>query len=82
MVNDLLTNKDMGYIQEQNLKKIFLDEKNKFKYRICYIKSFAFKYIQILEGTNENVFNNMDDWIVKNVTLQSESLGYKRFNHY
>jgi len=76
MVNDLLTNKDMGYIQEENMKKMFLDEKNKYKYRICYIKSFAIKYIQILEGTNENVFNNMDDWIVKNVTLQSESLGY------
>ena len=76
MVNDLLTNKDSGYIQEENLKKMFLDEKNKYKYRICYIKSFAIKYIQILEGTNESVFNNMDDWIVKNVTLQSESLGY------
>ena len=76
MVNDLLTNKDSGYIQEENMKKMFLDEKNKYKYRICYIKSFAIKYIQILEGTNENVFNNMDDWIVKNVTLQSESLGY------
>ena len=76
MVNDLLTNKDMGYVQEENLKKMFLDEKDKYKYRICYIKSFAIKYIQILEGTNENVFNNMDEWIVKNVTLQSESLGY------
>ena len=76
MLNDLLTNKDMGYILEENVKKMFFEEKNKYKFRICYIKTFAIKYIQIMKGTFEKVFDNMDDWIIKNVTLQSESLGF------
>ena len=76
MVNDLLTNKDSGYLQEESIKKMFLDEKNKYKYRICYIKSYAIKYIHIMKCTAENIFDNMDEWIVKNVTLQNESLSY------
>ena len=78
MMNDLLTNKgsDAGYLQEKSIKKLFLDEKNKFKFRICFIKNFAEKYIQIMKCTAENVFDRMDEWIVKNVTLQSESLSY------
>ena len=55
---------------------MFLDEKNKFKFRICFIKNFAEKYIQIMKCTVDNIFENLDDWIVKNVTLQSESLSY------
>ena len=76
MMNDLLTNKDAGFAQEETVKKMFLDEKNKYKFRICYIKSFAIKYIHIMKCTAENIFDNMDEWIVKNVTLQSESSSY------
>ena len=76
MVNDLLENKDIGYHEEERIKKMFLDEKNKYKFRICYIKSFAIKYIHIIKCTTENIFNNMDEWIVKNVTLQNESLSF------
>ena len=78
MMNDLLTNKDSdtGYLQEKNIKKIFIDEKNKFKFRLCFIKNFATKYIQIMKSTAEKVFDNMDEWIIKNVTLQSESISY------
>ena len=76
MMNELLTNKDSGYIQEEIIKNIFLNEKNKYKFRICYIKSFAIKYIHIMKCSTENIFNNMDEWIVKNVALQNESLNY------
>ena len=76
MMNDLLTNKDAGFAQEETVKKMFLDEKNKYKFRICYIKSYAIKYIHIMKCTAENIFDNMDEWIVKNVTLQSESSSY------
>ena len=78
MMNDLLPNKDSdtGYLQEKDVKKMFIDEKNKFKFRLCFIKNFAFKYITIIKSTAQNVFDNMDEWIIKNVTLQSESLSY------
>jgi hypothetical protein len=78
MMNDIILNKEneIGISQEKEIKKIFLDEKNKYKYRICFIKNFAEKYIQIMKCTAENIFENLDDWIVTNVTLQSESLSY------
>ena len=78
MMNDIISNKEneIGISQEKEIKKIFLDEKNKYKYRICFIKNFAEKYIQIMKCTAENIFENLDDWIVTNVTLQSESLSY------
>jgi hypothetical protein len=76
MMNELLTNKDSGYMQEEAIKNIFLNEKNKYKFRICYIKSFAIKYIHIMKCSTENIFNNMDEWIVINVALQNESLNY------
>ena len=78
MMNDLLTNKDSdeGYLQEKSVKKMFIDEKNKFKFRLCFIKNFATKYIHIMKSTSEKVFDNMDEWIIKNVTLQSESISY------
>ena len=78
MMNDVINNKENkdGYLKEKTVKKMFLDEKNKFKFRICFIKNFAEKYIQIMKCTVDNIFENLDDWIVKNVTLQSESLSY------
>ena len=67
---------DPGLFHIRNIKKIFLDEKAKYKYRIYYIKNFAEKYIQIMKCTWENIFENLDNWIVKNVALQNESLHY------
>ena len=73
-----LTNKesDPGLVHITNIKKIFLDEKDKYKYRIFYLKNFAEKYIQIMKATAENIFENLDNWIVTSVTLQNESLNY------
>ena len=78
MTNDLLISKDKdtGLSNEKKVKKMFLDEKDKFKFRLCFIKNFALKYVYIIKSTIENVFENLDDWIAKNVTLQSESLSY------
>ena len=58
MMNDVINNKENkdGYLKEKTVKKMFLDEKNKFKFRICFIKNFAEKYIQIMKCTVDNIF--------------------------
>ena len=78
IMNDSTTNQenDPGYSHIKKIKKIFLDEKDKYKFRICFIKNFAEKYIQIMKSTAENIFENLDDWIIKSVSLQNESLNY------
>ena len=58
---------------EDNLRKIFQNEKNKFKYRICFLRSFVSKYIIIIIHTSNIIFQNIDNWIIKSVTLQSDA---------
>ena len=50
------------------------NEKNRYKYRMCYIKSFVYKYITIIIHTTQNIYNNLDEWIITNISLQNDSL--------
>jgi hypothetical protein len=58
---------------EENIKKMFQNEKNKYKYRISFLRSFVSKFIVIIIQTSIKIFQNIDGWIIKSVTLQSEA---------
>ena len=58
----------------EKLIKMLQNEKNRFKYRMCYLKSFAYKYMAIITQTCQNVYSNVDQWIVTNVSLQNDAL--------
>ena len=58
---------------EENIRKMFNNEKNKYKYRICFLRSFVTKYLIIIIHTSIKIFQNIDSWITKSVTLQSEA---------
>jgi len=58
----------------EKLIKMLQNEKNRYKYRMCYLKSFAYKYMAIITQTCQNVYNNVDQWIVANVSLQNDAL--------
>ena len=73
MTFGFLQNKDNENIIEENIRKIFQKEKNKYKYRICFLRSFVIKYIIIIIQTSIKIFENIDSWITKSVTLQSEA---------
>ena len=60
-------------IIEENIRKMFNNEKNKYKYRICFLRSFVTKYLIIIIHTSIKIFQNIDGWITKSVTLQSEA---------
>ena len=60
-------------IMEENIKKMFENEKNKYKYRICFLRSFVAKYIIIIIHTSMKIFQNIDGWITKSVSLQSDA---------
>ena len=65
--------KENESIIEENIKKMLQNEKNKYKYRICFLKSFVFKYIIIIIQTSIKMFQNIDNWITKSINLQSEA---------
>ena len=60
-------------ISEENIKKIIQNEKNKFKYRLCFLKSFSTKFILIISQINQKIFHNADDWIIKSINMENDA---------
>ena len=58
----------------EKIIKMLKNEKNRYKYRMCFLKSFAYKYMAIITQTTENIYFNVDQWIVTSVSLQNDSL--------
>ena len=49
-------------------------EKQKFKYRLMFLKYFTIKYYNMIIESFNNTFNAMDDWIIMSVRAQNNSL--------
>ena len=73
VMSTFIQTKEGGMNVEDNVKKIFDREKDKYKYRICFLRSFVTRYIIIIDQTSKKVFRNIDDWIISSVALQSEA---------
>ena len=63
-----------GLSPQDKLIKILYNEKNKFKYRILFLQNFTKKYMTIMHQTSQNIYNNLDQWIITSVTLQNDAL--------
>ena len=72
-MNTFLLSKESYPGLEENLRKIIQNEKNKYKYKIAFLRSFVFKYMIIIIQTSIKVFQQIDNWIIKSVTLQSDA---------
>ena len=62
------------FAHEEKIRRMFNNEKNKYKYRIYYLKEFCNKYINMIFKTTNNIYNNVDGWIVQSVSLQNNAL--------
>ena len=71
-ISTLMT-KEGGVALDENVKKMFDKEKNKYKYRLCFLRSFVSRYIIIINQISKKVFLNIDNWIISSVSLQSEA---------
>ena len=63
-----------GFGYEEKIKKMFQNEKNKYKYKIYYLKIFCNKYLNVINKTAENIYNNCDSWITQSTSLQNDAL--------
>ena len=74
--NSSMLNSMLGGESQLNEKiiKMLQNEKNRYKYRMCFLKSFAYKYMAIIAETSQNIYENLDNWIVTSVTLQNDAL--------
>ena len=71
-INNQISNYDS--YSEENVKNHLTEEKNILKYRLMYLISFVLKYIGIINDCYNNVFNNMDEWIIMNMDTQNNKL--------
>ena len=62
------------FAHEEKIRRMFQNEKNKYKYRIYYLKEFCNKYTKMILKTTTNIYNNVDGWIVQSVSLQNNAL--------
>ena len=62
------------FAHEEKIRRMFQNEKNKYKYRIYYLKEFCKKYTKMIFKTTTNIYNNVDGWIVQSVSLQNNAL--------
>ena len=71
-LNKISKNGFVLYIEE--LSNQIKMEKNKFKYRLMFLKYFIIKYYNIIIECFNNTYNAMDDWIIMSVRSQNNTL--------
>ena len=74
MISTFMQTKEGGTTNiDENLKKMIDTEKNKYKYRLCFLRSFVKRYFIIIGQSSKKVFLNIDNWIINSVSLQNEA---------
>ena len=61
-------------LYDEKLKEQLLIEKNKLKYRLMFIKTFALRYIKVINACYNKTFDCMDQWIILNMKTQNNKL--------
>ena len=59
---------------EDELKAAINNEKNKFKYRITFLKYFGIAFINELYDIINKTFDNLDTWIIESIKLQNDAM--------
>ena len=61
-------------IYEEEFSNQIQIEKNKFKYRMMFLKNYFIKYLNIVIECFNSTYNSMDDWIITSVRNQNNAL--------
>ena len=61
-------------IYEEEFSNQIQIEKNKFKYRMMFLKNYIIKYLNIIIECFNSTYNSMDDWIIMSVRNQNNTL--------
>ena len=66
-------NTKISILSEDVFQLIIKQEKDKLKYRLCFIKDFAIKYVIIISKIFVKIFDNLDDWVIKSIQKENET---------
>ena len=67
-------------IYNEEMKKAINLEKNKFKFRVTFIKQWGIGFLTSMRKISKIVYDNLDNWIIK--TIRNENNNMNRIDNY
>jgi len=62
------------FIYEEEMKNSLKLEKNKFKYRVTFLKFWAVDYFENLRKISTLVYDKLDDWVIATIKAENDAL--------
>lgn len=62
------------FIYEEEMKNSLKFEKNKFKYRVTFLKFWAVEYFENLRKISKLVYDKLDDWIISTIKAENDAM--------
>ncbi len=62
------------FIYEEEMKKAIKIEKNKYKYRITFLKHWAINILNNMKRITKMIFTNLDEWIVNSIKAENDAM--------
>ncbi len=56
------------------MKKAIKIEKNKYKYRITFLKHWAINILNNMKRITKMIFTNLDEWIVNSIKAENDAM--------
>jgi adenylate kinase family enzyme len=62
------------FIYDEEMKNSIKAEKNKFKFRVTFIKFWAIQYFNNIRKISKMVYNKLDDWIISTIKAENDAM--------
>jgi hypothetical protein len=62
------------FIYDEEMKNSIKAEKNKFKFRVTFIKFWAIKYFNNIRKITKMVYSKLDDWIISTIKAENDAM--------
>ena len=62
------------FIYEEEMRNSIRAEKNKFKYRVTFIKFWVIKYFDNIRKISKMVYNKLDDWVISTTKAENDAM--------
>lgn len=62
------------FIYEEEMKNAIKYEKNKFKFRITFLKFWAINILDNMKRLTKNIYDKLDEWIIDSIKAENEAM--------
>jgi len=62
------------FIYEEEMKNAIKLEKNKFKYRVTFLKHWAINILNNMKRVTRNIYDKLDEWIIDSIKAENDAM--------